>query len=80
MKLIEMQVIGAMRPPDGSSKALSGKGYNLLAADNSDNSIIWLINQANFNPKQTNSKPNQTNSKPTQANSEPNQANSKPNY
>ena len=24
MKLIEMQVIGAMRPPDGSSKALSG--------------------------------------------------------
>jgi len=25
MKLIEMQVIGAMRPPDGSSKTLSGK-------------------------------------------------------
>jgi hypothetical protein len=24
MKLIEMQVIGAMRPPDGSSKSLSG--------------------------------------------------------
>ena len=25
MKLIEMQVIGAMRPPDGSSKAMSGR-------------------------------------------------------
>jgi len=25
MRLIEMQVIGAMRPPDGSNKSLSGK-------------------------------------------------------
>ena len=47
MKLIEMQVIGAMRPPDGSSKAMSGRFIRHFNTINIDLVSPFFINHIN---------------------------------
>ena len=50
MKLIEMQVIGAMRPPDGSSKAMSGRfirHFNIVNVDLVRKLILVSIKEYN---------------------------------